>query len=159
MNVDRILSAFNTASVDYVLIGGLNFLLRHGGPSTFDADIWIQDNDDNLWKVINALQALNAEWGATDASWGPVRSDLSWLKSQSVFCLVTSAGGVDIFREVRGLEGRYTECKTRATRSKTATGVEFLGLGDADMLQTQLALEAVDQKMDRITALRKAINP
>ena len=39
MNVDEILGSLNTEQVDYILIGGMNFLLRHIPELTFDVDI------------------------------------------------------------------------------------------------------------------------
>lgn len=156
MNVDRILSALNSAGVDYILIGGVNFLLRHGGPMTYDVDIWVLDKDENLSQLVAALKQLGAEWGASDATWAPIREDTKWLKSQYVFCLLTREGGLDIFREVRGLEGSYAECKKRARPAETGSGIPYLGLSDDDMLQTQLALETSDQKPERIAVLKKA---
>jgi hypothetical protein len=157
VNIDRILSEMNKAQVDYLLIGGVNFLLRHNGPLTHDVDVWVKDSDENLTRVLSALRSLNAEWGTTDATWGPVRNDLSWLKSQPVFCLLTSAGSLDIFRDVRGLEGKYVKCRERAVAAQTAHGVPFRALSDADMLQTQLALEPTEQKQDRISVLKRAL--
>jgi hypothetical protein len=157
MNIDRILSEINNAQVDYLLIGGVNFLLRHNGPLTHDVDVWVNDSDDNLTRVLSALRNLDAEWGTTDATWGPVRNDISWLKTQPVFCLLTSAGSLDIFRDVRGLEGQYVACRDRAISAETAHGVPFRALSDADMLQTQLVLEPTEQKQDRISVLRRAL--
>ena len=39
MNIDKILHALSDADVDYILIGGVNFLLRHEPELTFDVDI------------------------------------------------------------------------------------------------------------------------
>jgi hypothetical protein len=38
MNIDRILAAFNEREVQYLLIGGVNFLLRHRPVTTFGQD-------------------------------------------------------------------------------------------------------------------------
>jgi hypothetical protein len=38
MNVDEILGELGAAGVDYLLIGGMNFLLRHEPELTFDVD-------------------------------------------------------------------------------------------------------------------------
>ena len=157
MNIDRILESLNSARVDFILIGGVNFLLRHGGPLTYDLDIWVEGSDENLHKLVKALNDLNAEWGATEATWARVKMDIGWLKQQTVFCLITREGGLDIFREVRGLEGKYEECKSRAIPARTKGDVQYLGLSDRDMLQTQLALELADRKLDRISILRKAM--
>ena len=45
MNVDRILETFNRHQVACLLIGGMNFLLRHQPVLTFDIDLWISDED------------------------------------------------------------------------------------------------------------------
>ncbi|MGZ8940144.1 MAG: hypothetical protein ACXW32_13115, partial [Limisphaerales bacterium] len=70
MNIDRILEELNSAAVDYLLIGGVNFLLRHQGPLTYDVDVWVRDTDANLTRMITSLKRLDAEWGRTDATWG-----------------------------------------------------------------------------------------
>lgn len=156
MNVDRILMEFNNAEADYILIGGMNFLLRHLPELTFDVDLWVADSQDNRQRVNRALRALNAEWGSTDANWKPVPDDGNWLLRQTVFCLTTDSGAVDIFREVRGLEGRYAECRNDSIPSQTGAGVPFRGLSDAHMLETQMALEEKDRKQNRIAVLRKS---
>ena len=44
MNIDRVLQALAKNEVDYLLIGGMNFLLRHAPEITYDIDVWIADN-------------------------------------------------------------------------------------------------------------------
>src|SRR6478672_636713 len=111
MNIDKILSELNAAGVDFILIGGVNFLLRHAPELTYDVDIWIADSEENLKKALQALQRLGAEWGPPSENWRPVSLDPAWLKRQNIFCMTTAHGALDLFREVRGLEGRYAECK------------------------------------------------
>ena len=48
MNVDEILRTLHDERVDYLLIGGMNFLLRHLPELTFDVDIWVRDDSGNL---------------------------------------------------------------------------------------------------------------
>jgi hypothetical protein len=157
VNVDAILNAFNAAQVDCILIGGMNFLLRHLPELTFDVDLWVRDDDENLKRTNGALISLGAEWGPTDKEWKAVPADHSWLKRQGCFCLTTSAGALDIFREVRGLEGEFTHCKARAVRGRTAGGIDYWGLSDEDMLATQLALPPAERKESRVKRLRSAI--
>jgi hypothetical protein len=157
MNVDRMLQEFNAAGVDYLLIGGMNFLLRHLPELTFDVDFWVEDSRDNLVKVNAGLQALGASWGPTEELWKPVPETSVWLDSQTVFCLTTEFGALDIFRDVRGLEGRYAECKQSAVQARTASGVSYFGLSDQHMLESQLALEEKDRKQNRIAVLRRAL--
>ena len=157
MNVDAVLSALNEAGADYILIGGMNFLLRHLPEITFDIDVWVADSPENLERVNRALIQLGAEWGRTEASWKPVPEDASWLREQIVFCLTTRQGALDIFREVRGLEGRYGECKNAAAASATGAGVPFKGLSDRHMLEAQLALPEGERKTRRIDVLQRSI--
>lgn len=55
MNIDRILTELNSANVDYLLIGGVNFLLRHHGPLTYDVDVWICDSEENRISVLKRV--------------------------------------------------------------------------------------------------------
>src|SRR5215471_1063483 len=118
MNVDEILQALNTEAVDYLLIGGMNFLIQHLPELTFDVDVWVRDDQANLICLNRSLRRLGAEWGRTEADWAAVSDDWHWLQTQTVFCLTTPHGALDIFREVHGLEGRYRECKARSVRTK-----------------------------------------
>jgi len=58
-----------------------------------------------------------------------------------------------IFREVRGLEGLYSQCKARSLLSETAAGIAFAGLSDEDMLACQEALPPAERKARRIEVL------
>jgi hypothetical protein len=157
MNVDEILRALADEQVDYLLIGGMNFLLRHLPELTFDVDIWVRDDAQNLDRLNRALRRLDGQWGPTESDWAPVPEDSRWLQAQSVFCLTTRFGAVDVFREVRGLEGRYAECRPRAISTRTASGVPFVGLSDEDMLACQEALPPSERKGRRMEVLREAI--
>jgi hypothetical protein len=157
MNVDEILRALNDEQVDYLLIGGMNFLLRHLPELTFDVDIWVRDEAGNLTRLNRALRRLGAQWGRTEAAWAPVPGDSRWLEAQDVFCLTTQYGALDVFRDVRGLEGRYSQCKARRVPAQTASGVRFDALNDEDMLACQEALPPAERKAGRIEVLRKAI--
>ncbi len=86
MNVDHILRTLNESQVDYVLIGGMNFLIRHLPELTFDVDIWVQDTVENRTRLNRCLRLLGAAWGRTEAEWRPVSDDPRWLESQGVFC-------------------------------------------------------------------------
>ena len=141
MNVDEILSALNEEQVDYLLIGGMNFLIRHLPELTFDVDIWVREEAGNLARLNRALRRLGAQW----------------LETQGVFCMTTQHGALDIFREVRGLEGRYAECKGRSVPSKTAAGTAFSALSDEDMLACQEALPPGQRKARRVEVLQQAI--
>jgi hypothetical protein len=154
MNVDVILESFNRQEVDAILIGGMNFMLRHQPVLTFDIDFWIKDTDENLSRVAAALRDLKAEWGATEKTWGILPSGHEWLRTQQIYCLTTRHGAVDIFRSVEGLS-RYGECKARSSIHRSAGGQPYRSLSERDMLACQLALPEGSRRLDRIVYLQK----
>jgi hypothetical protein len=157
MNVDRILKTFNRHKVAYLVIGGVNFMLRHAPVLTYDVDLWVEDTEENLARCAAALAALRAEWGPTDADWGPVaRLPAGWLRRRPLFCLTSPHGAVDIFRTVRGLPD-WRGCCARAHAGRTGGGVPYRGLSDRDTLRSQAALPAADRKPDRMRVLRAAL--
>ena len=157
MNVDWILDTFNRHQVAYLLIGGVNFLFQHAPVLTYDVDLWIEDVPENLARCEKALAELQAEWGRSDEDWRPVAEKKpGWLRGQTVFCLTSPHGSIDIFRGVTGLES-WSACRGCAAALRTAAGTSFLGLSDADMLRCQLALPEGERKGDRVRALKKAL--
>jgi hypothetical protein len=154
VNADEILRAFEEHRVEFILIGGMNFAFRHKPVLTYDLDLWIRDTDENLARTARALLSIGAEWGQNDQSWSPVPAGCEWLRRQSIYCLTTKLGAVDIFREVKGLEDDFDGCRRRAMNGRTAAGTSFLGLSDEDMLRCQLALPAGQQNAERIAYLR-----
>lgn len=157
MNVDGMLATLNRHGVEYLLIGGVNFLLRHLPYATFDVDIWIEDSPDNRARCVAALVAMNAEWGATEDEWGPVsRFRGDWLAERPVYCVLTQEGPLDVFRAVKGLAD-WRECRLRSYEGATPGGVPYRGLSDEDMLACQLALEEIDRRLDRTVYLLRLL--
>ena len=157
MNVDRILDTLNAREVEYLLIGGMNYLLHHEPVLTYDVDIRIRDSAENRSRCEAALAELKAEWGRSEEEWGPIADKPSgWLSRQGMYALTSAYGSIDVFRSVLGLDDWQKSAST-AHNGKTASGVPYVGLSDADMLKSQLALEDGDQKRDRIRKLREAI--
>jgi hypothetical protein len=159
-HTDRILSTLNDHRVDYLVIGGVNFLLRHTPVLTYDIDVWIEDSSDNRRRCEAALAELQAEWGMSDEDWGPVATKRAgWLGVRSVYCLTSPSGAIDVFRFVKGMDD-WAACRARAAAGKTGSGMAFWGLSDADMLRCQLALPEGQRNQARISylegVLRKA---
>lgn len=149
-NIDHVLATLNRHRVDYLLIGGVNFLLRHTPVLTYDIDIWIDDTSDNRRRCHLALVDLEAAWGMTDDEWGPVAAKQEgWLNSRAVFCLTSPFGAIDVFRFVTGLTS-WSTCRERADACTTASGTPYFGLSDADMLACQLALPEGQRNEARI---------
>jgi hypothetical protein len=157
VNVDHILTILKAHDVAYLVIGGMNVVLRHAGAMTYDVDVWIDDSPENRRRCEAALAEMNAEWGATDDDWGPVAKRApGWLGAQGVYCLHSSIGAVDVFRSVAGLPS-WAESRARAEAVATKAGTPYLRLCDEDVLRSQLALPPGEQKAERIALLRKAI--
>lgn len=157
MNVDRILETLNRHQVEYLLIGGMNFLLRHQPVLTFDVDVWIEDSDQNRERCEAALAELGCEWGLNDAEWGPVANKAAgWLAIQGVVCLTSPHGAIDIFRSVQGLMS-WRESRRQAVSSRTQQGTNYFGLSDDDMLKCQLALDQGIRKQDRVRYLENVL--
>jgi hypothetical protein len=157
MDIDRILQIFNECHVQYLLIGGMNFALRHRPYTTYDIDLWIEDTELNRSACERALATLGAEWGRSDEDWGPTREKKSgWLESQGVFSLNCPFGSVDIFRAVKGL-GDWATSHAQSLAESTKEGTPYRGLSDTDMLRCQLALEASQQKIERIRVLQERL--
>jgi len=157
MNLDRILGTCNQQGVSYLLIGGMNFLLRHQPVLTYDVDLWIEDTPENRRRCESALAALDAEWGRTNADWGPVAAKpAGWLDQQAVYCLNSPHGAIDVFRSLKGPTDWQTSWNASVVE-QTAAGTSYHGLSDADMLACQLALDAGAQKAERIRVLRSKL--
>ncbi len=157
MDVDTILRGMNDRGVQSLLIGGMNFLLRHEPVLTFDVDLWIEDSIENRIRTEQALADLHAEWGADDSDWRPAAARAQgWLDAQTIFCLTSPAGAIDIFRAVAGL-GTWQESRQRGLSCKTAAGTAYVALSDEDMLRSQMALPADEQKIERVRFLRRLL--
>lgn len=157
MNVDRIFETMNRHGVRYLLVGGMNFMLRHEPILTFDVDFWIEDSDENRRRCEAALLELEATWGPTDDTWQPVGNfGPGWLDAKQVYCTLTPSGAVDIFRSIRGLTD-WASCHQRAVNEETKGGAPYSALSDEDMLACQMALDEGERKQYRIDSLNAAI--
>ncbi len=147
------LAELNRHQTNFILIGGMNFMLRHHPVLTFDVDVWIEDEAENRSRTESALIALDAQWGPDEKTWGSVRQlPADWLASQSMFALTTRAGALDVFRHVDGLPS-WRNCRARALALNTRAGHAFWSLADQDMLACQYALDERTRKVDRIRYL------
>ena len=128
MNANSILETMNRQQVDYLLIGGMNFLLRHRGALTYDVDLWIDDTDENRARCEAALAELQAEWADSDEVWGPVANlRPGWLERKGVFCINSPHGALDIFRTVTSL-GKWSDSAASAAWEQTGQGTNYRGL-------------------------------
>ena len=116
MNIDRIFETMNRHRVKYLSIGGMNVLLRHKPIVTLDVNRSIEDS----------------AWGPTDEDGAPVANfPAAWLARQSVFCLNSASGIIDILRSGAGLDD-WEESNSHAVDAVTAGGIQYRGISDRD---------------------------
>ena len=113
MNVDRILETFNRHQVAYLLIGGVNFLFQHAPVLTYDVDFWIEDMPENLDRCERARGVASRVGTLRRGLAAGGREKPGWLRGQTVFCLTSPHGAIDVFRSVTGLES-WSACRGRA---------------------------------------------
>lgn len=158
MNIDHMLITLGGHDVRFLVLGGINFMLRHQPVLTFDLDVWVRPDQCNLARCEAALAALDAQWGETEATWGPVvKRAPGWLGHQAVYCMICDHGALDIFMAVKGL-GEWDASYGDSVELRTAAGAVCRGLSDLDMLRCQQVLPEAERKLDRIRALEKALH-
>ena len=150
----KVFITMNRNSVSYLLIGGLNYFLIHNPVTTQDIDLFIDETPENRFACENALIDLGAEWGQRDDDWGPVHAKpMGWLGGQSVFCLLTRFGPVDIFLSVPGISS-YGEALSRSVRYNVDADLQLNLISARDLLDCQLAIPEAYRKPERINFLR-----
>jgi len=153
----RVFSAMNTYSVSYLLVGGLNFFLLHKPVTTQDIDLLIDNTPQNRKCCERALSAIDAEWGRQDLDWGLVSNKPSgWLSGQSVFCLLTKFGPVDIFLELPGIPN-FQEASIRSVAFELDSVESVRLISASDLLACQFAIPEIYRKSERIAFLKGAL--
>lgn len=106
LDAEGILSELNRAGVDYIVIGALAATL-HGSPlRTEDLDICPSDEKDNLRKLGEALEALEArEWDPRKGEFIDRKFDVEMLQVDRLWLLVTKYGRLDLVFDPGGTGG------------------------------------------------------
>ena len=150
----RVFLTMNSHSVSYLLVGGLNYFLLHKPVTTQDIDLLIEDTSENRSRCEQALNELGGEWGRRDDDWGSVSAKKDgWLSGQSVFCLLTQCGPVDIFLSIPGISN-YHEASLRSVLFDLDLATSVRLISSKDLLSYQLAIPEVYRKPERIAYLR-----
>ncbi len=153
----RVFSALNISGVSYLLVGGLNYFLRHKPVTTQDIDLFIDDSPQNRQLCEIALIEIGAEWGRRDEDWDKVSAKpKGWLSGQSVFCLLTRFGPVDIFLSLPGIPS-FSEALLRSVSFEIDQSTQVRLISTEDLLACQLAIPEVYRKQERIAHLQGII--
>jgi len=132
--------------VNFVLIGGVAARL-HGSPSlTGDLDVCYDRSRENLPRLAEALQELQARLRGVDED-VPFLLDARTLKAGSNFSFVTTAGALDALGAPAGTQG-YDELVVNAERMDIG-GIEVLVADLDDLIRMKLA---AGRPKDRIEA-------
>jgi len=157
LDYERVFRVMNQCSVEFLLIGGLNYYLLHRPISTQDIDLFINDDVENRRRCELALEELRAQWGRNDDDWGPVGQKMpGWLSYQGVYCLLTIAGPVDIFRSLAGVasfDRALVDSKELIVGSNTVVRL----IGTKDLLACQMAIPETARRQDRVKHLREIL--
>jgi hypothetical protein len=106
LQAEEIFASLDRHGVLYVLIGGLAAVL-HGSPlATFDADICPARDSENLRRLANSLEELDARIRTPDAAQGvSFPREATFLANVELLNLVTRFGDLDLSFQPSGTEG------------------------------------------------------
>ena len=103
----RLIETLATASVDFVVLGGLAVVAHGHVRATLDLDVCYTRTPDNLARLARALAPLHPVLRGAPADL-PFILDARTLRSGLNFTLRTEAGDIDLLGEVTGV-GQYEE--------------------------------------------------
>ena len=137
------LEALERHQVRYVLIGGAAAEARGWRGLTEDIDIPPKPDRDNLQRLADALNELDARFlvdGYPDGFPIPGGLDHSTFQRQQWLNLVTRHGRVDVAMSPDGIPGGYQELRMSATRETMPdTGVSVLVSSARDIVRSKTA--------------------
>jgi len=117
---EGLLRAFAEDQVEFVVIGGVSAALQGVPAVTFDLDLVLSHERENLDRAFEVLRGLRACFrGHLPRRLEPLRSD---LESSGAMLLLTDLGPLDILGEV-ATGWRYPELSRRARRVEVAEGL------------------------------------
>jgi hypothetical protein len=142
---ERILEVLAAHRVDYIMIGGLAAAIHGSDLVTGDLDITPATDDENLARLSNALDELDARIRTLDAPDG-VRfaHDATSLARGAVWNLVTNAGDLDLAMMPSGTRG-YEDLRRDAV-AIAIVGIPTRVAALADVIRSK---EAAGREKDR----------
>lgn len=153
--MDRIVATFRRHGVDFVVIGGIA-VLAHGHPrATFDLDFVADLTADNVRRLADALDELNAEVRGVDADRLDVDpTDPEQLGSGANWTLRSDAGWLDFMPRVEGARD-YHEIAADAVPVRDGA---FRVVGLDDLIRMKRA-SGREKDLDDIAALTHRERP
>ncbi|MGH2746736.1 MAG: hypothetical protein ACRDKB_02280 [Actinomycetota bacterium] len=142
---DHILATLNHHRVDYIIIGALAATLQGSPLRTDDVDICPSLEPSNLSRLGRALTELGAkEWDPRKDEFSEREFTAEFLRSDSLFMLVTDRGALDLVFEPAGTRG-YKDLSRDAVTIEI-DGLEVRVASIADVIRSK---EAANRERDR----------
>jgi hypothetical protein len=144
-----ILAALERNYVDYVLIGGLARVIRGADEITHGVDITPSFARDNLGRLTQALQELDAR-----------RSDRRKLDvsdtglDEAIVRLSTNVGALNIVPSPGGASSGFVDLRRAATKEHIGHGLQPLVASTGDLARMAAALQR-DEDIRRLPELRR----
>jgi predicted nucleotidyltransferase len=102
VNFEQFLRLLSERQINFVVIGGLAASVHGSAYATYDIDICYARDDDNLQKLVNALQPIHPYLRGAPPGL-PFKLDAPTLKAGLNFTLSTEPGDIDLLGEVAGI--------------------------------------------------------
>ncbi len=135
LNADRIFETLDSCGVDYVLIGGIAVQTHGHVRMTNDADLIPAPDPENLRRLADALNALDAR--VLNVGHEDEEVTARMLPRSTIWQFSTREGGIDVMHEVPG--GRaFPELSAEALRIKLGE-IEVPVVGIDDLIRMKLA--------------------
>ncbi|MBW8051252.1 MAG: hypothetical protein FVQ77_13105 [Cytophagales bacterium] len=133
--------ALNDHSVKYMLVGGVATAFHGYVRATQDLDLWIQKNDENKEKLINALRAV-------DVQGAELYRNIPLIPGFSSVKIGDKGFEADLMEYMRSFTAnQFDNCYERARKTKFE-GVPFTVIHIDDLIKEKKALNRGKDKID-----------
>lgn len=162
MQIERILKAFATHKVEYIIVGGVAAVIHGSSYSTNDFDICYRRTTKNIERLVQAIAPFRPRLrGKSLPKKLPFQFSFETIRSGLNFTLTTDAGDVDLFGEIQGL-GTYEQVVDES-ENIDAFGIRCKVLRLSALIKAKKAIsrdkdQAVIKELSAILELRKGSN-
>lgn len=149
-NLALLAETLQQAGVDYVLIGGMAMLLRGWTGGTFDSDLVVSIDSQNLEKLAFAISALNPK----TRSGNPISVD-KFSFGGAFVTFWTDAGMVQIINRVSGFENYESLRKESSELAHNNLKIRTATLFALRKMKTGTGRKSDEQHLEAIDELEK----